>query len=253
MHVVLIFALLAAVPSHAQLSVGLGTDGIALAGSASLAAFSLALPASTEAMPVSLGAVNSFDRLVVLPYSRPLDVASDVATYASLLLPVALGILVPQDQVMALGVVYAEVMSEAFFAKNAGKYLVHRVRPWLYRVEDGGSSPDVWEGNDSFPSGHATLAFAAAAFGVVTAWLELPGTSPWRTPLMATEAGLAVVAASLRVLSGMHFMTDVLAGAAIGSLIGVLLPLAHSAYSGPTLGSTAVAPKVLLPLVTVSY
>jgi len=70
---------------------------------------------------------------------------------------------------------------------------------------------------------------------------------------VATEAGLAVVAASLRVLSGMHFMTDVLAGAAIGSLIGVLLPLAHSAYSGPTLGSTAVVPKVLLPLVTVSY
>ena len=44
--------------------------------------------------------------------------------------------------------------------------------------------PADLERNDSFPSGHSTMAFAAAAFGVTAAVLELPSGSPWLVPIM---------------------------------------------------------------------
>ena len=38
---------------------------------------------------------------------------------------------------------------------------------------------------------------------------------------------MAAITSSLRVISGMHFLSDVLTGAAVGSLIGYLIPLIH--------------------------
>jgi undecaprenyl-diphosphatase len=63
----------------------------------------------------------------------------------------------------------------------------------------------------SFPSGHTITAFAVA--------LSLGGFYPAMLPGLLFCA--ASVAAS-RILLGMHFLTDVLAGAAIGSAVGSL-------------------------------
>jgi undecaprenyl-diphosphatase len=63
----------------------------------------------------------------------------------------------------------------------------------------------------SFPSGHAITAFAVAAPVIA----GFPGSAP----------GVLFCAFSIaasRVLLGMHFLSDVLAGAAIGSLLGLL-------------------------------
>jgi undecaprenyl-diphosphatase len=61
----------------------------------------------------------------------------------------------------------------------------------------------------SFPSGHTITAFAVA--------LSLAAFYPGMLPGLLFCA--ASVAAS-RILLGMHFLTDVLAGAAIGSAVG---------------------------------
>lgn len=61
----------------------------------------------------------------------------------------------------------------------------------------------------SFPSGHTTTAFAVAA----SLGLFYPGVLP----------GLLFCAASValsRILLGMHFLSDVLAGAALGTTLG---------------------------------
>ena len=63
----------------------------------------------------------------------------------------------------------------------------------------------------SFPSGHTITAFAVT--------LALSQFYPIMLPGLLFCA--ASVAAS-RILLGMHFLTDVLAGAAIGSTIGLL-------------------------------
>lgn len=53
------------------------------------------------------------------------------------------------------------------------------------------------------------------------------GRSPYFIPFTVVSYGLAAATASLRVLSGMHFTTDVLAGAALGSAFGFLVPFLH--------------------------
>lgn len=74
------------------------------------------------------------------------------------------------------------------------KKMVARTRPCA--PDCGGSNP-----NYSFPSGHAALAF-----------LTLGG------PRLAFALPLAVGAGGLRVAANKHYLTDVLAGAAIGTL-----------------------------------
>ncbi|MGA2639370.1 MAG: phosphatase PAP2 family protein [Spirochaetia bacterium] len=236
----------------AQLSVSLIPDGVSAAGGALLAAASLGLHGSTQEMPVDMDRVSRFDRLAMFSYSPGLDVASSVAQYAAAALPLALAFGISQDQAFAAGVIYFEVLSRSFFAKNTLKFLFPRVRPWVYLAPVSGSVPEVWEGNDSFPSGHATLAFAAAAFGVTVAAVDLPSGSPWLLPFAATEVSLAVLTASLRVFSGMHFMTDVIAGAALGTVIGVALPLTHTAWTGGSIGKSIPALRFEVPILALA-
>ena len=228
-----------------RISAGLA---LMLLGGAALFAASLGMHGSTQEMPVDLSQVNAFDRAAMFEYSKVLDEASDFTQYAAAALPFVLALGVSQDQAFAAGVIYFEVMTRAFFAKNMVKALVPRVRPWVYMASENGSVPQVWEGNDSFPSGHATMAFAAAAFGVTTAVLELPSGSPWLVPFAATEVSLAVATGSLRVLSGMHFMTDVIAGAALGTAIGIALPLLHTSWTGGAIGKSMPPVRFELPL-----
>ena len=69
--------------------------------------------------------------------------------------------------------------------------------------------------SDSFPSGHATTAFAAAVCLAILA-------PPLRWPALA----LAAVVAYSRVYLGVHFWTDILAGALLGAMVGAAVALA---------------------------
>jgi undecaprenyl-diphosphatase len=99
------------------------------------------------------------------------------------------------------------------------KFSVRRSRPqgeWgaIYRNTDP----------HSFPSGHATRAIllAVMALGLGPAWFGI---------LLAVWAPLVCLA---RVSTGVHYVSDVLAGAIIGALIGALMlpltPLWHRLF-----------------------
>lgn len=86
------------------------------------------------------------------------------------------------------------------------KPLVERPRPWL----DLPIVPLVTERDPhSFPSGHTCAAFAA---GMI--WVR---TLPWR-PARWAAAVLAVCMGLSRLYVGVHYPTDVAAGALIGAL-----------------------------------
>ena len=104
----------------------------------------------------------------------------------------------------ALAVLLAEVSSGLL------KELVERDRPFVVEPlpEPIAREPASY----SFPSGHATVSFAAAT--VVAAWL----------PRLAIPAyALAAAIAWSRVVVGVHYPLDVLAGAALGVGIGLLI------------------------------
>jgi membrane-associated phospholipid phosphatase len=88
------------------------------------------------------------------------------------------------------------------------KHLFHRARPPV--ADHAIHAIGVLPSSASLPSGHAATAFAAAvAVGLVYPRL--------RRPLLA----LAAVVALSRVYLGVHYLSDVLAGAALGTLLGV--------------------------------
>lgn len=98
------------------------------------------------------------------------------------------------------------------------KPLVERPRPWL----DWPIVPLVTEKDpNSFPSGHTCAAFAAGM-----SWLR---ALPWKwgraaAPVLALLMGLS------RLYAGVHYPTDVLAGAVIGSLCAWAVWKAYQLY-----------------------
>ncbi|WP_424187284.1 phosphatase PAP2 family protein [Actinokineospora sp. G85] len=135
----------------------------------------------------------------------------------------------------------------AYLASEVAKVLWRQDRPCR-------TAPSLIEcpevGDWSFPSNHATIAAAAA-----TALLW----SGWRWG--AAGVVLAVVAASSRVLTGVHHVHDVVAGVVLGAAVvaatalllgGVATGVARARWRGRAafvLGSVCDAPTVTLPRV----
>ena len=103
----------------------------------------------------------------------------------------------------------AAVAPAAIGLNYAVKATVRRQRPRLRRLPPLAGAPTEL----SFPSAHATSSIAAAtAMGRVSA--------PARAPLYALAGAICLT----RPYLGMHYPSDVIAGAAFGAVLGALWP-----------------------------
>ncbi len=179
----------------------------------------------TAVMPgvLPLESVNSFDRWSAHKYSKPLDITGDALQYASMLLPAFL-ITTDMDQWLTIGVMYAEAACLSFGLKNLGKNIVVRYRPYTYF--EGAPYEEDNDFQKSFPSGHTAMAFTGASFVSYVFSCYYPD-SPWKIPVIAGSYVFAGATAAVRMASGNHFLSDVMAGAVIGSLSGILVPYMH--------------------------
>ncbi len=169
--------------------------------------------------------VNKFDRLIMNRYSKPLDYTATGIELVSLLAPAFLAF-TPSSEWLTIGTMYAQTVLIAYGAKELLKFCVDRTRPYMYF--DGAPDKALLNGDwcSSFPSGHTTLTYASAAFFSFTFCKYFP-RSKWRIPVVASSYTLAFATAALRIASGNHFMTDVLTGAALGTVCGLCVPLFH--------------------------
>ncbi|MES1260375.1 MAG: phosphatase PAP2 family protein [Acidobacteriota bacterium] len=107
-------------------------------------------------------------------------------------------------------------LEAAMFAVTAGIVFFHKVKRVFCRQRPRDIEPHCWahivtKDKFSFPSGHSTTAFAVA----VCLGLFYPEIRP---ALLALAANVALS----RVVVGMHFMSDVLAGSGMGALLGYI-------------------------------
>ena len=210
------------------------------------------LPPPWGALPApDIAQVNPLDRAAMFTYSRPLDLTSTVLEYGTAAMPLALVLLgAPISDALPLGVVYLESVFLALGVKNFVNYLLPRYRPYMY--EGGAPGVDPSEDQRSFPSGHTTFVFAAATAGV-TLFSRYAPDSPLFVPFTVASYGLATAVGSLRILSGMHFLTDVLAAAAIGSAFGYLVPVLHDRLVPRKDGGIGMGLRVDAQGITLSY
>ena len=172
--------------------------------------------------------VNAFDRKLMRPYSKIHDGAADFLLIASAVTPVML-LSTDKEEWFTSGVMYVETLLIANGLKELTKLAVNRARPYMYFDRETFPEGELNDGGwaKSLPSGHTTLAFASATFLTYT-FCRYFRNSPWRIPVSIGSYALATGVAVLRVSSGKHFLSDVLAGAAIGSAVGFLVPFLHT-------------------------
>ena len=172
--------------------------------------------------------VNIIDRRLMFPFNESFD---NVRNYLSPILfilpvitPLAIGGLDIRkrqnfDIWLTYGIMYAQGL---LLAKGTRRFLGRAT----VRDEPRHYFSNTIGGSRSFPSGTAAYAFMPATFLSVTFSAEFP-ESPWRIPVIVGSHTLASIVGASRILSGGHFLTDVLAGAALGSFYGWLIPTLH--------------------------
>jgi len=170
--------------------------------------------------------INALDRSFVFNYNKPLDTLGTIAAYGLLIAPVT-SVLYEIDfpeKFITYGIMYAEAFLLTYGTKDLLKSLISRHRPYTYlEPVPAGEEEEYFLG---FPSGHSSLAFLGATFLSYTFSLEYPG-SGWTLPIVITSYSLATFVGVTRVISGNHFITDVIAGSVIGSLWGWFVPFLH--------------------------
>ncbi len=178
-------------------------------------------PSCAPCDPATLPGV---DRWALRPVSETGDVASDVVLIGVAGFTAFAGLHgLPAQQWHGNFAVFANAASWTAASTEWLKVLVRRKRPVLYTTQAATSAADP-ESQQSFPSLHVSLPFAAATSYLVIARRE---HLPHRTRNTLLLYAGAVGVAALRVAAGQHFPTDVLAGAALGSGIGWLVPTIH--------------------------
>ena len=120
-----------------------------------------------------------------------------------------LGIFAKKRRWMAIGIVVLSIASADLVAVRLVKPLVGRVRPC--RALENVQAPAGCGPGQSFPSAHATNAFALAT----SAGLLLPSAWIWLLPI-------ATGVAWSRISLGVHYPSDILAGAVLGVFLALL-------------------------------
>jgi undecaprenyl-diphosphatase len=170
--------------------------------------------------------INDFDRSLMFPYDKNLDTAGDIVMYTLLALPIIpmIGNIRNASALLTYGIMYAETFMLTHGTKDIFKKIISRNRPYSYfGPVPSGLEDDYY---NSFPSGHTSLAFMSAGFLTSVLLKDYPD-SKWKMPVISISYSMAMAAAVNRIRSGSHFLTDVIAGAAIGSLYGYLVPALH--------------------------
>ena len=175
-------------------------------------------------------------------YNKDLDIAGDITSALSLATPAVLFIDAPSSDYLTIASSWGATMLTSYGMRTLLKHTIDRERPY---VDQPSRPADTSEDNDSFPSGHTLMSFASAAYLQTMGSLFYPDSKTVTITAIATWT-LAGSTAILRVVGGSHHLTDVVAGAAIGSTLGFLGPWITSklAKGDPHAPTLVVGPTV---------
>jgi membrane-associated phospholipid phosphatase len=132
--------------------------------------------------------------------------------------------------------VIAEATALAADVNQLVKFTVARERPFVHYGDP--ARPHQPDDDLSFYSGHTSLAFSLASSAGMVSTLRGYRSAPW---VWGVGMSLAATVGWLRMGGDMHWFSDVLVGAAVGTAVGAGLPwlLHRSDEKAPSVGASA--------------
>jgi membrane-associated phospholipid phosphatase len=204
------------------------TDAVVLGAAAALTALPLFQSDSVASpCPCDVGALWGIDRGTVGAVDSKTATASTVANVVTMgLATTDLLLSRPGESWDARRsdlMVLAQAITITSALTQVIKTATDRPRPFVYEAQPVGNvrRTDV----TSFPSGHTSTAFAAAAAYWST--VHRRGVASQHRVEIVSLFLLAASTGALRVAAHKHFPTDVVAGAALGTAVGWALPALH--------------------------
>lgn len=171
--------------------------------------------------------VNGLDRWAAGMNSESAEHTSDYIFYGSIPMPFLL--LADREirhDALKVGFMYWEAMAVTGLLYSGSTYFIDRFRPKTYNTDI--PAQDRTNGNyrNAFPAGHVALV-GTATFFAAKVYNDYHPDSKLKYVLWGGAIAATGTVAYLRHRAGMHFPTDILAGAAVGVFSGVLVPHFH--------------------------
>lgn len=181
--------------------------------------------------------VNGFDRRATYNWAPEWEQRADRSRNAILAASILISgtPLVLADEwtnTLTVGTIFLETFTLVLGVTTTTKALAGRRRPFVYNTAFTPEERYEFAGLDhtsvkrSFISGHTSMAFAAATL-LSTVYADTHGPSTMSKVVWASSLSLAAFTGYSRVAAGVHFPTDVIAGAAVGAAIGYWIPSLH--------------------------
>ena len=140
-------------------------------------------------------------------------ISSDILLYGVSLGSIPILPMTTKENYKSLLLIQLEILSINGLITNLFKYSFKRQRPYSYYSTKQNDS----ESHKSFYSGHASTAFA---LGISSAKMLTRYTNFDNTLIWTTTMGIASLTGYFRIAADKHYVTDVIVGAIMGSLVG---------------------------------
>lgn len=172
--------------------------------------------------------VNWFDRWGVRPYSKNTDNASYIPFYISMPLPL---IVIAIDRKMRkdfykLTFLYVEAITTTGILYSSAAGYVNRLRPLVYSAETPLDKRTVSDSKKSFFAGHVALV-ATSTFFIARILADYYPDSRYKWLYYGVAGIMTAGTGYMRQAAGEHFLSDIMLGAAVGTLSALLIPSLH--------------------------
>ena len=201
--------------------------GAAFLGAGIYAGSQLEVLTAEEIGVLDRNAVNSFDRGATFNYSEKAGSLSDDLLLSSQVLPlVFLSHQKTRKDFGKIMLMYGESWLLTTGFTNLTKRVAKRTRPFVYNPEVDISEKLVLSARRSFFSGH-TSSTTANYFFTAKVFSDYFPDSKFKPVVWGVAITVPALAGYLRVKAGKHYRSDVIAGYAVGALVGYFVPQIH--------------------------
>lgn len=182
-----------------------------------------------ELNQLDINKINSFDREAVYNHSPTAARTSDIIQYGGLLMPLLfLSSHNTKNDFLPILIMSTEVFTITSGLALNSKFIFNRTRPLAYNPDFTFEQRTDKTTRLSFFSGHtATSASFSFFMAKVISDYHPNLRTVYKIGLWSFAIALPGVTGYLRIQSGKHFYTDIIAGFAVGATVGWLVPHLH--------------------------